>query len=75
MKSRLKRLERIIEMQYSDPVIYKGEYKQSRFEKWQTEQINMDYLIFKEWVKEQINKLGKLKVVCNEFEKEEEDDD
>jgi len=52
---RLDSLEKIIDMQYSDPVNYKGEYKPTRFEKWQTKQMNKDYLLHKEWAISQIN--------------------
>ena len=61
---RIEALEKIIEMQYSDPVNYKGEYKPTRFEKWQTEQMNKDYLLHKEWA---VKEITELKEECLSF--------
>lgn len=57
LEKQIAELQKIIDMQYSDPVKYKGEYKPTRFEKWQTKQMNKDYLLHKEWAVPQIKGL------------------
>lgn len=57
LKARFDSLDKIIAMLFSDPITFKGEYTPTRFEKWQTEQMNKDYLIFKENIQERLRKL------------------